>query len=149
MKIRHCVEKSNVETKSMLIIDPLQIRHAVIRSGKISSLSGLIDPKSHLNLDYPHHLVTSCIISKKFELGSKIEISQGSFIFAHISPDNYKHFGKYDYTQNLMNMIESVKKLRSTSSQTTANTNADINAYLIKSSSVNASDKVNSNDQNQ
>ncbi len=146
MKIRHCVEKSNVETESMLIIDPLQIRHAVINSGKISSLSGLIDPKSHLNLDYPHHLVKSCIISEKFELGSKIEISQGSFIFAQISPDNYKHYGKYDYTQNLMSMIESVKKLRSINPQIITNTNADIDAYQIKSSSANASDKVNNGD---
>lgn len=146
MKIRHCVEKSNVETESMLIIDPLQIRHAVINSGKISSLSGLIDPKSHLNLDYPHHLVKSCIISEKFELGSKIEISQGSFIFAQISPDNYKHYGKYDYTQNLMSMIESVKKLRGINPQIITNINADIDAYQIKSSSANASDKINNGD---
>ena len=78
MKIRHCVEKSNVE-KSLLIMDPLQIRHAVIKSGKISSLSGLIDPKSHLNLDYPPHLVKNCIIAEKFELGSEVEISDGGF----------------------------------------------------------------------
>ena len=111
MKIRHCVEKSNVE-KSLIIINPLKIRHAIIISGKISSLSGLIDPKSHLNLDYPLHLVKNCIITEKFELGSTIEISNGGFIFAQIHPNSYQHYGKYDYTQNLKDMIESVKKLR-------------------------------------
>jgi len=143
MKIRHCVEKSNIKKKSMLIIDPLKIRHAVIKSGKISSLSGLIDPKSHLNLDYPPHLVKNCIVCEKFELGSTIEISNGSFIFALIQPDSYQNYGKYDYTQNLLNMIESVKKLRNINPDTTTTTNID--AYQIKSSSANTSDKVKNN----
>lgn len=146
MKIRHCVEKSNVE-KSLIITDPLQIRHAVIKSGKISSLSGLIDPKSHLNLDYPPHLVKNCIIAEKFELGSAVEISDGNFIFAQIRPDSYQHFGKYDYTQNLMNMIESVKKLRNINTDITTNTNID--THKIKSSPTCASDKINNNNQNQ
>ena len=141
MKIRHCVEKSNVETTSLIIMDPSQIRHAVIKSGKISSLSGLIDPKSHLNLDYPPHLVKNCIIAEKFELGSAVEISDGSFIFAQVDPDNYQHLGKYDYTQNLMNMIESVKKLRSS----TANTDTNFDLHKINSSSAYSSDKVNNN----
>ncbi|MGN6707731.1 MAG: hypothetical protein ACTHKF_00085, partial [Candidatus Nitrosocosmicus sp.] len=81
MKIRHCVEKSNVGD-SLIVKDPLKIRHAVIKSAKILSLSGLINPISHLNLDYPLHLVKNCIIAEKFELDSKIEISNGGFIFA-------------------------------------------------------------------
>jgi hypothetical protein len=145
MKIRHCVEKSNVE-KSLIIMDPLQIRHAVIKSGKISSLSGLIDPKSHLNLDYPPHLVKNCIIAEKFELGSAVEISDGNFIFAQIRPDSYQHLGKYDYTQNLMNMIESVKKLRNINTDITTNTNID--AHKINSPPTCASDKINNNNQN-
>ncbi len=147
MKIRHCVEKSNVETTSLIIMDPLQIRHAVIKSGKISSLSALIDPKSHLNLDYPPHLVKNCIIAEKFELGSAVKISDGSLIFAQIRPGSYQHFGKYDYTQNLMNMIESVKKLRNINTDITTNTNIDV--HKIKSSPTYASDKINNNNQNQ
>ena len=111
MKVRHCVEKSNVE-ESLLIMDPLKIRHVVIKSGKILSLSGLIDPLSHLNLDYPLHLVKNCVIAEEFELGSKIAISNGGFIFAQVNPKSYQHYGKYDYNQNLQKMIESVKKLR-------------------------------------
>src|SRR5919112_5841810 len=146
MKIRHCVEKSNVETTSLIIMDPSQIRHAVIKSGKISSLSGLIDPKSHLNLDYPPHLVKDCIIAEKFEVGSNVEISDGGFIFAQISPGSYKHFGKYDYTQNLINMIESVKKLRNM--HTDIHTDTNIDMHINKSPSTSAPDKLNDNNQN-
>jgi hypothetical protein len=143
MKVRHCVEKSNVESTSLTIIDPLQVRHAIVNSGKISSLSGSINPQSHLNLDYPVHLVKNCIIANKFELGSKIELSNGGFIFAQVRPDSYQHYGKYDYTQNLLNMIESVKKLRSITSNT--NTDTNINTHKINSSSAYASDDVNNN----
>jgi hypothetical protein len=93
LKIRHCVEKSNVED-SLIVMDPLKIRHVVIQSGKISSLSGLIDPISHLNLDYPLHLVKNCIIAEKFVLGSKIDISNGGFIFAQVRSTSYRHYGK-------------------------------------------------------
>jgi len=138
MKIRHCVEKSNVEN-SLLVRDPLKIRHAIVKFGRISSLSGLIDPKSHLNLDYPLHLVKNCIISEKFELDSTIEISNGGFIFAIVNPNSYQHYGKYDYTQNLQNMIESVKKLRNMNVNTTTN----IDEHKIKSSYTCTPDKVN------
>jgi hypothetical protein len=117
LKVRHCVEKSNVE-ESWLVIDPLKIRHVIIKSGKILSLSGLIDPISHLNLDYPLHLVKNCVIAEEFEIGSKIEISNSGFIFAQVHPKSYQHYGKYDYNQNLQKMIESVKKLRNISSNT-------------------------------
>ena len=143
MKVRHCVEKSNVELKSLTIIDPLQVRHAVVNSGKISSLSGSINPKSHLNLDYPVHLVKNCIIADKFELGSKIELSNDGFIFAQVRPDSYRHYGKYDYTQNLLKMIESVEKLRSMTANTITNT--DIDTHKINSSSAYASDDLNNN----
>ena len=138
MKIRHCVEKSNVG-ESLLVIDSSKIIHVVVKSGKISSLSGLIDPISHLNLDYPFHLVKNCIISEKFILGSKIEISNGGFIFAQVNPNSYQHYGKYDYNQNLQKMIESVKKLRN------INSNTNTKETQIKSPSVNISNNANKN----
>ncbi len=111
MKIRHCVEKSNVG-QSLLIKDPLKIKHVIIKFGKISLLSGMIDPKSHLNLDYPIHLVKYCVIAEEFQLNSPIEILDRGLVFAQVTPNSYQHYGKYDYTQNLQNMINSVKKLR-------------------------------------
>lgn len=112
MQIRHCTEKSNVDD-SLMIADPLQIRHVIVKFGKLSSISGLIDPKSHLNLDYPYHLVKQCIIAERFEVGSKVEIHDGRLVFADLNPNHYQHYGKYDYTQNLTNMIDAVKKGRS------------------------------------
>lgn len=117
MQIRHCTEKSNIN-ESSLIVDPVQIRHVIIKSGKLSSISGLIDPKSHLNLDYPYHLVKKCVIAEKFEIGSKVEMAEGGFVFAEMDPSNYQHYGKYDYTQNLQNMVDAVKKIRDKNSIT-------------------------------
>lgn len=111
MQIRHCTEKSNVDD-SLLIVDPTKIKHVIVKSAKLSSISGSIDPKSHLNLDYPYHLVKQCVIAEKFEIGSKVEMSDGGFVFAEMDPRNYQHYGKYDYTQNLQNMIDAVKKVR-------------------------------------
>jgi hypothetical protein len=105
MQIRHCVEKANVND-SMSVIDPLSIRHVTIKAGKISSLSGLVNPSSHLNLDYPIHLVRNCVICKKFEVGSEIEISNGGFVFALVGPNSYKHYGRYDYNKNLQDIID-------------------------------------------
>ena len=117
LQIRHCIEKSNIN-ESLLIVDPIQIRHVIIKSGKLSSISGSIDPKSHLNLDYPYHLVKKCVIAEKFEIGSKVEMAEGGFVFAEMDPSNYQHYGKYDYTQNLQNMIDVVKKIREKNSIT-------------------------------
>lgn len=111
LQIRHCTEKSNVD-ESLVVIDPLKIKHAVLKGGKLSLVSGFIDPKSHLNLDYPYHLVKKCVIAEKFEVGSKVEISDAGLIFAELNPSNYKHYGKYDYTQNFKNMVDAVKKVR-------------------------------------
>lgn len=122
MQIRHCTEKCNVD-ESLMIIDPLQIRHVIVKFGKLSLISGLIDPKSHLNLDYPYHLVKQCIIAERFEVGSKVEISDSRFMFADLNPDNYQHYGKYDYTQNLTNMIDAVKKVRILNPNTTTKDN--------------------------
>jgi hypothetical protein len=124
LQIRHCTEKSNIDD-SMLIIDPLQIRHVIVKFGKLISISGLIDPKSHLNLDYPYHLVRQCVVAQKFEVGSKVEIFNGGLVFAELNPSNYKHYGKYDYTQNLQNMITAVNNIRDPNPNPNLNNNTN------------------------
>jgi len=109
----------------MLIIDPLQIRHVIVKFGKLISISGLIDPKSHLNLDYPYHLVRQCVVAQKFEVGSKVEIFNGGLVFAELNPSNYKHYGKYDYTQNLQNMITAVNNIRNPNPNPNLNNNTN------------------------
>ncbi|MEW5839748.1 hypothetical protein [Nitrososphaera sp.] len=107
--IRHCVEESNVDTGTMVVKDPLRIRHVTVRAGRIESMSGLIDPASHLNLDFPDHRVTTCVIAEKFETGAQVAIDDNGMIFATIDRSAYQHYGPVDYTQRLMEMIRAVR----------------------------------------
>ncbi|HET7389707.1 MAG TPA: hypothetical protein VFJ51_02705 [Nitrososphaeraceae archaeon] len=109
--IRHCVEESNID-QNLSIIDPTKIRHAVLRGGRIESLSGLVDPASHLNLDYPDHKVTVCAIIEKFEIGAKVRIADNGIVFAKVDSTAYDHYGNVDYTERLSNMIQAVKRER-------------------------------------
>lgn len=115
MQIRHCVEEDNVN-EHMIIKDPTKIRHVVIFGGKIKSMSGFIDPASHLNIDYPLHKVTKCVIAKKFELGSDILFGNNGFMFALVMSSHFDNYGYLDYTKNLSEMIEKVNNLKTSKS---------------------------------
>jgi hypothetical protein len=109
--IRHCVEESNVN-ENMIVIDPRQIRHVVVMARRIKSLSGLIDPTSHLNLDFPDHKVTTCIIAEKFQIGAAVKLADRGLVFAAIDRSAFNHYGPIDYTKRLSDMIEAVNKVR-------------------------------------
>jgi hypothetical protein len=115
VQIRHCVEEDNVN-EHMIIKDPTKIRHIVISGGKIKSMSGFIDPASHLNIDYPLHKVTKCVIAKKFELGSDILFGNNGFMFALVMSSHFDNYGYLDYTKNLSEMIEKVNNLKTSKS---------------------------------
>jgi hypothetical protein len=115
VQIRHCVEEDNVN-EHMIIKDPTKIRHVVISGGKIKSMSGFIDPASHLNIDYPLHKVTKCVIAKKFDLGSDILFADNGFIFALVMSSHFDNYGYLDYTKNLSEMIEKVNNLKTSKS---------------------------------
>jgi hypothetical protein len=107
--IRHCVEVSNID-ENLQVLDPTQTRHVVIVGRKIKSMSGLIDPASHLNLDYPDHKITTCVVTEKFEIGAKVLMQDNGLVFALVDSSKYKHLGYVDYTQRLFDMIDEVKK---------------------------------------
>jgi hypothetical protein len=109
MLIRHCVEESNVD-EILAVTDPSKVRHVVILAGRIESMSGLIDPASHLNLDYPDHKVTTCVIAEKFEINAKVKIGDQGLVLARVDRSILGHYGRVDYTQRLFDMIEAVKK---------------------------------------
>ena len=106
--IRHCVEESNVDS-DMNVIDPAKIRHVTIAGGKIALISGLIDPASHLNLDFPDHRVTICVIAERFEVGAKLMMDSDGLVFAAVPRALYGHYGYLDYTQRLVDMIKAFK----------------------------------------
>jgi hypothetical protein len=68
--IRHCVEESNVDS-DMNVVDPTKIRHVTVAGGRIALISGLIDPASHLNLDFPIIELQSVSLQKGLKLGLK------------------------------------------------------------------------------
>jgi hypothetical protein len=109
MKIRHCVEETNID-ENYLVIDPTRIKHVIVTGGKIHSMSGFIDPVSHLNLDYSLHKVTKCIIAEKLEIGAQVKLEDNGLVFALVGQSSYGHFGKVDYTQRLTDMIDKVKE---------------------------------------
>ncbi len=115
MQIRHCVEENNV-SENLIIKNAKEIRHIIAEEGKIKQMSGFIDPKSHLNLDYTLHRVTTCIIAKKFEIGSELLFTSSGFIFAMVTKSHFEHYGYIDYTKNLTSMIDKVNELRNSKS---------------------------------
>ena len=127
MLIRHCVEESNID-ENYLVTDPTRIRHVIVSEGKIHSMSGFIDPASHLNVDYSLHKVTKCVIAEKFEIGAQVKIEDNGLVFALVSPSSYGHYGSVDYTQRLTDMIDKVKenaKLAPTASVQTSTSNSN------------------------
>jgi hypothetical protein len=106
--IRHCVEESNVDT-DMNVKDPTMIRHVTVAGGRITLISGLIDPASHLNLDFPDHRATICIIAETFRVGAKVKMDSDGLVFATVPRSLYGHYGHLDYTQRLVDMIKAIK----------------------------------------
>ena len=106
--IRHCVEESNVDG-DMSVIDATKIRHVTVAGGRIALISGLIDPASHLNLDFPDHKATMCIIAETFEVGAKVKMDSEGLVFATVPRSLHGHHGYLDYTQRLVDMINAVK----------------------------------------
>ena len=109
MIIRHCVEDSNID-ENYLVIDPTRIKHVIISGGRINSMSGFIDPASHLNVDYSLHRVTKCVIAEKFEIGAQVKIEDNGLVFALVGQSSYGNYGRVDYTQRLTDMIDKVKE---------------------------------------
>src|ERR671919_1442083 len=106
--IRHCVEESNVDD-DMNVVDPTKIRHVPVAGGRIGLISGLVDPASHINLDFPDHRATICIIAERFEVGSKVKMDSDGLLFATVPRSLYGHYGYLDYTQRLVDMITAIK----------------------------------------
>jgi hypothetical protein len=106
--IRHCVEESNVDS-DMNVIDSTRIRHVTVAGGRIALISGLIDLASHLNLDFPDHRATICIIAERFEVGAKVKMDSDGLLFAAVPRSSYGHHGHFDYTQRLVDMIKAIK----------------------------------------
>jgi len=106
--IRHFTLISNV--KNGEVIDPQKVKHGEISALKISNLSGWIDPQTHLNLDFPKHLIREVYIAKNLKLGSKVMIRDERLMAAFVSPQAYMHLGFVDEAERAEQLREAISK---------------------------------------
>ena len=104
--IRHFTLISNV--KNGEVIDPKKVKHGEVTALKISNLSGWIDPQTHLNLDFPKHLMREVYIAENLDIGSKVLLKDEKFMTALVSPLAYKHFGFVDEAERAEQLKEAV-----------------------------------------
>lgn len=95
-QIRHIVGAENVDGEGY-IIDPTDTVHGVLEHGKLKEMSGPVDPKTHLNRDFPDHDLGSCVIVDRLEPGSPVHVDdQGQLVFAAIRPSAVGQLGRID-----------------------------------------------------
>lgn len=102
--IRHITEAGNVNHGK--VIDPGRSKHGVVTAGKISDLSGWVDPATHLNLDFPGSLMESVVIAKTLEIGSEVLTENGRFMFGQVNPHSYGHHGCVDLVDRTLKIHE-------------------------------------------
>ena len=106
--IRHFTLISNV--KNGEVINPQKVKHGEITALKISNLSGWIDPQTHLNLDFPKHLIREVYIAEDLELNSKIMVQDERLMTALVNPQAYKRLGFVDEAEKAEQLREVISK---------------------------------------
>ncbi len=74
--------------------DPTRVKHGIITGRRISDLSWWVDPATHLNLDFPPHLMNRVFIASRLEKGARILGEGNNFQQAPIEREAYRHLGK-------------------------------------------------------
>jgi hypothetical protein len=90
------------------VIDPEKVKHGEITALKISNLSGWIDPQTHLNLDFPKHLIRDVYVAENLDLGGKVILEDQRLMTALVNPQSYKHFGFVDEAERLEQFKEAI-----------------------------------------
>lgn len=109
--VRHLVSADNV-TQEGFVIDPKQIRHGVIRGGRIAALSGEIDPLTHLNLDFPSHKADLCVVAAELVVGSPVEWLEDGLRFAQVPPQSYQHLGPVAVDERRIKWLHALEERR-------------------------------------
>ena len=106
--IRHFTLISNV--KNGEVLDPEKVKHGEVAALKISNLSGWIDQQTHLNLNFPKHLMREVYIAEKLEIGSKVVLEDERLMTAFVNPLAYKHFGFVNEAERAEQLREAILK---------------------------------------
>ncbi len=99
MIIRHLTSRDNVNDG--VVIDPKKSKHGTIIALKVSDLSGWVDPLTHLNLDFPEHLMRVTNVVQRLELGFPVILERGQFVQAKVQASALTHLGKVDADERL------------------------------------------------
>ncbi len=92
--IRHYTSISNIEDGE--VVDPTKVKHADVTALKLSNISSWVDPQTHLNLDFPKHLMREVYIADDLVIGGKILVEDERFKTAYVNPLWYRHLGLVD-----------------------------------------------------
>lgn len=85
MIVRHLVDRGNVD-RDGAIIDPVAVRHGTIVARRVGSLAGPIDPATHLNLDFPGHVLANAVVVEELILGAAVVLDPTGEAFQLASP---------------------------------------------------------------
>ncbi len=90
------------------VSDPEKVKHGEITALKISNLSGWIDPQTHLNLDFPKHLLREVYIVESLHVGGMVLFEDERFMTAFVNPLAYNHFGSVNEAERTEQLKEAV-----------------------------------------
>ncbi|HUH78662.1 MAG TPA: hypothetical protein VLY83_02065 [Methanoregula sp.] len=108
--IRHITAEENVSGGS--VIDPEKVRHGIITAMRIQELSGWVDPSTHLNLDFPGHLLQLAVVAESLEPGAKVLEKESRMMHAIVDPSVFRHYGAIDTTTRANDLKEMVRVRR-------------------------------------
>ena len=74
--------------------NPALVKHGIIDDRRIADLSWWIDPSTHLNLDYPDHLLDEVYVASRLENGARIRGDGNRFLYAPVDRVAFRHLGK-------------------------------------------------------
>lgn len=92
--IRHFTLITNVENGE--VVDPKKVKHADVTALKISNISGWIDPLTHLNLDFPKHLIKEVNVAENLSVDGKVVLDGERIMTVKVNSSSYKHLGFVD-----------------------------------------------------
>jgi hypothetical protein len=98
VRIHHVVAEDNVDPDG-LIRDPSRARHCVIAAGRLADLSGEVDPRTHLNLDYAAHRLGRCVVARALRRGEPVLRTGDHFTYAGVAARSLAHLGHVDLHQ--------------------------------------------------
>jgi hypothetical protein len=90
------------------VIDPKKVKHADVTAMKISNISGWIDPVTHLNLDFPKHLMKEVNVAENLNVGGDVLLDGERFMIAHVNPLSYQHLGFVDESERVEQLRNAV-----------------------------------------